>query len=139
MSAVTVDHVTDRPFAGRRQRDAVVLAFPISRVRPALAGPAAPLRITRRGRLALTLLVSTVAAAVVGVLGTGQATAGDAVRDAAAVEVVVVPGDTLWGIASESASPGEDVRDVIAEIVELNGLPSSGVVAGQTLVVPAAD
>lgn len=139
MSAVTVDQVNGRPFPAHRRRDAVVLAFPTGRARPAAPGRSAPLRITRRGRLLLTVLVAAGAAALVGVLGTGQATAGDEVRDAATVEVVVVPGDTLWGIASQVASPGEDVRDVIAEIVELNGLPSSGVVAGQTLVVPVAD
>ena len=143
MSAVTIDGPVLPRFGGR---DAVVIAFPAERaggraaarpVRvPAVA--ATRLRITRRGRLALTL-TATVLAAVAAEVGAGQATAGQEVGSVATADVMVVPGDTLWGIASEVAVPGQDVRDVIAEIVELNALPTSAVTAGQTLVVPVTD
>lgn len=137
MSAVTIhDPVPVRPVR-RGRRDAVVIPFPSSRVRP--ARPASPgLRITRRGRLALTTLV-TAAVALMGLLGATAATAGQEAGSVPTTEVVVVPGDTLWRIASQTAAPGEDVRDVIADIVTLNGLESTGVTAGQRLVVPAAD
>jgi hypothetical protein len=70
--------------------------------------------------------------------------AGGASADGAssgAVEVVrhvVEPGETLWGIARDVAAPGEDVRDVVLQLVELNDLPSAGLMAGQSIVVPAA-
>lgn len=51
------------------------------------------------------------------------------------IEVVVGPGDTLWQIAGEHA-PERDPRSVVDEIVALNDLTSTGVQAGQTLVVP---
>ena len=49
---------------------------------------------------------------------------------------MVAPGDTLWGIAAGVAAPGEDVRDVVLELISLNRLPSGGLQAGQTIVVP---
>ena len=49
---------------------------------------------------------------------------------------VVMPGETLWGIATE-LSPNADPRDTVALLVEVNNLPSSGVLAGQRLVIPA--
>jgi len=82
-------------------------------------------------------------ALLVAALGLFTWQAGQASADgpAGAVEVVrhvVQPGETLWGIAREVAGPGEDVRDVVMELVELNGLPSAGLMAGQSIVVPAA-
>jgi nucleoid-associated protein YgaU len=53
-------------------------------------------------------------------------------------EVVVQSGDTLWGIASTASAPGEDVRETIARIMELNGLSSSTIRPGQRLVVPGS-
>jgi hypothetical protein len=49
--------------------------------------------------------------------------------------VVVGEGDTLWGIASEVAEPGE-VREMIHYIQELNALPSVSLQRGQELAVP---
>jgi LysM repeat protein len=51
------------------------------------------------------------------------------------VTVVVQAGQTLWGIARESA-PGHDPRLVIAQIRELNDLGTRSIVPGQALVVP---
>ena len=50
---------------------------------------------------------------------------------------MVQPGDTLWAIAAEVAAPGEDVRDVVLMLMRMNELPSGGLAAGQTIVVPA--
>jgi hypothetical protein len=73
-----------------------------------------PLRLTRRGRAVLRGLVVLVLV--------GQ-------------HHVVLPGETLWGIATELA-PGADPRDTIASIVEFNALQSSAVHAGQDLAIP---
>ena len=50
--------------------------------------------------------------------------------------VTVTSGETLWSIAAELTSPGSDVRDVMSQIVALNGLESEALVAGQQLTVP---
>lgn len=52
------------------------------------------------------------------------------------VEYRVQPGDTLWAIATDIADPGDDVRAVIHDVRRLNGLSSSGLAVGQTLLLP---
>ena len=47
------------------------------------------------------------------------------------------PGQSLWELAV-AADPDRDPREVMDEIVELNDLDSSVLVAGQLLEVPAA-
>ena len=53
----------------------------------------------------------------------------------AARQVVVASGDTLWSIAARSA-PGEDPRDVVARIVEANGVDPGAIRPGEVLTVP---
>lgn len=68
----------------------------------------------------------------------GVASGADAVSAVDAdstTEVVVGPGDTLWQIAGDHA-PDRDPRSVVDDIVALNDLTSTGVQAGQSLVVP---
>lgn len=50
---------------------------------------------------------------------------------------VVQSGDTLWSIAEGVARPGEDIREVVADLRLLNSLPSSSLQIGQSLTVPA--
>lgn len=52
-------------------------------------------------------------------------------------QITVSHGQTLWSIASDHAGAGVDVREVIAQIITLNDLPSSGVQVGQQLLLPA--
>ncbi len=52
--------------------------------------------------------------------------------------VVVSPGDTLWEIADRFSPESVDLRVVIRELVELNGLGSKVLRPGQVLQVPAA-
>ncbi|WP_353829026.1 LysM peptidoglycan-binding domain-containing protein [Agromyces sp. SYSU T0242] len=100
------------------------------------------LRLTRRGRVVFTALAALpiIAGVLVGALSSGGAVAGvDDGRAAVAFETVVVgAGDTLWGIA-EAVAPTADPRDVIYEIMRLNGLRDAVVQPGQELVLPAAE
>lgn len=100
--------------------------------------PAAPVRLTRRGRAVVVGgAVSLILAAGV-VLGDGSVATE---RSGTAPEtriVAVAPGDTLWDIASEIAAPGR-TRDVVDEIQRLNALDSAMVMAGQRLRVPVQD
>ncbi|QCB93915.1 LysM peptidoglycan-binding domain-containing protein [Cellulomonas shaoxiangyii] len=97
----------------------------------------APLRLTARGRLVVWLLALTLAVAS-GVGGAALSARADGPRGGTEVErVVVAPGETLWGLAAAVAGPGDDVRDVVLQLMELNELPAGGLQAGQTVVVPA--
>lgn len=92
------------------------------------------LRLTRRGRLVAFLAFLVAALALVMVTLSGSAT-GSAERGAPVpVRMVQVEaGDTLWSIATRAA-PGEDPRDLIGEIEELNSLDGSLPVGAQIAV-----
>ena len=105
--------------------------------------------LTRRGRLARTLLVLSLSI----VLGAGfamKAGAGDAgasgsdalsaakingSSDATYVVVTVTAGETLWSLASQMADGG-DVQRLVADIASANSLNGVDVEAGQKLRIP---
>lgn len=98
------------------------------------------LRITARGRrvlaalIALPIAIGIAAAALSG----GSATASAEASGGVSFETVtVVPGDTLWSIATTIA-PEADPRDVIDEIRRLNLLQSGALSVGQELALPVA-
>jgi len=95
------------------------------------------LRITRRGRGVVAALVAVPLVLVGGalVLNGGGAVASDSVGSSEFSHVTVDGGETLWQVASEIA-PSADPRDVVADLVSLNNLPSAEVAAGQSLAVP---
>jgi hypothetical protein len=95
-----------------------------------------PARLTRRGRLVVTLAL---VAASTGVLGLAQPQAFAIGRSDGPVteRITVRPGETLWGIA-ERVAPDADPRSTIARLESMNHLASSTVPAGSVLVVPVA-
>ncbi|WP_152192099.1 LysM peptidoglycan-binding domain-containing protein [Georgenia satyanarayanai] len=109
------------------------------RVAPARPVPRPAVRLTARGRLVRSLLVLTVAltAAVTGGSWLGGLTADAQGYQGPVERVSVSAGDTLWAIAAGTAGEGQDVREVVDDILELNGLASGDLVVGQQLVVPA--
>ncbi|MEZ0493557.1 LysM peptidoglycan-binding domain-containing protein [Kineococcus sp. TBRC 1896] len=108
---------------------------PVRRARPGRA-PHGPLRLTRRGRLLVTCTaVTALTGAVVAVTGAYTGAAAGAEQAPAPVVLTVAPGQTLSSLAAQWA-PGEDWRDVAGEIVDLNGLPSMALQAGQRLTMP---
>lgn len=96
----------------------------------------APIRLTRRGKVVLTMLGSLALFTVLQGTGALEAAAGAVGGGSATAVVVVQPGESLWAIA-ERVAPTTDPRSTILLIRELNGLPSGAVPqAGQGLVVP---
>ena len=92
-------------------------------------------RLTRRGRLARTIVVLSLtvvmAAGFASQSGAGQVEASTA----PSYEIVVVaPGETLWSVAAAYASG--DVQGLISEIREVNNLTGYDLQAGQKLRVP---
>ena len=101
--------------------------------RPSAAGA---LRLTRRGRFVLAVLALLLVALTAGALASRAAADGPV----SAVEVtrhVVTPGETLWELAAGVAGPGEDVRDVVLEIEQLNHKSSGGLMAGEEILLPS--
>lgn len=62
--------------------------------------------------------------------------AGSSDLHASDEKVVVIPGDTLWGIAQEHKPDYMDTRAYIEGIIRINGLESSGIRAGDVLLLP---
>lgn len=104
--------------------------------RPA-AAPRVRLRLTRRGRFVLTALVAlpVVIGALVFALNGGVAAATGEQTHVTFHYVTVQSGDSLWSVA-ERLAPNADPRDVIADLVSLNGLESAVVTPGQQLAIP---
>jgi hypothetical protein len=96
---------------------------------------AGPLRLTRRGRL-VVFLASLAAVMLVLFVALSDPATGTAERGepVPATMVKVESGDTLWTIASRAA-PGEDPRDLIDQIEELNSLHGS-LQVGSEVAVP---
>ena len=101
------------------------------------ANPSGRIKLNRRGRLARTLVVLSLAIVVASVAG-GKAGAQTDSATAAAhsfITVTVAPGDTVWSLANRLAAGG-DVRSLVAEIISVNSLPSVDVATGQKLRIP---
>jgi hypothetical protein len=101
-----------------------------------------PLRLTRRGRIVVTVFlvaVFSVAVLLVTALVSGRAQATNHGQPRAGYQgmhqIVVKPGQTLWSIAA-SAEPTADPRNVVQEIMAANAIGSPTIAAGQLLWVP---
>jgi nucleoid-associated protein YgaU len=115
------------PGAQPRERTATIIALQ----RPSAESVAAPLRLTRRGMLALALAVAALAAGLVLTAWLSAPTAS-ASRPAQPVTVTVRDGDTLWSIATRIA-PDRDPRAEVADLQRANQLVGVELTAGQVL------
>jgi hypothetical protein len=93
-----------------------------------------PVRLTRRGRIVLTLVMMVGLVLAGFTLGRGSSQAAGHNHQVRHT-VTVQAGDTLWSLA-ERVAPHADTRDVVAEIQSLNQIPGAVVVPGERLVVP---
>jgi hypothetical protein len=103
-----------------------------------MTSPAAKpvVRLTRRGRVVVTLVMMIGLVFAGFTLGRGASQAaghGHQARHTVTVEA----GDTLWSLAARVA-PHADPRDVVDEITAFNHLSSVVVQPGERLLVPVA-
>lgn len=125
------------PTAAPEPREAAAVVPPAAPASRAAAPTDAPMRLTVRGRRVLAALVILAAAALGSVGGAMLGSTDQA--SGAATTVTVSSGDTLWSIAAGVTAPGDDVRDVMVQIAEMNDLQGGVLLAGQQLEIPAAD
>ncbi|GAB2454687.1 LysM peptidoglycan-binding domain-containing protein [Xylanimonas ulmi] len=92
------------------------------------------LRLTRRGRVVVFALALMVSLPLAGV--GGRAMASDPGRPVEVTVHTVAPGETLWQLARHVAEPGQDVRDVVADLRDLNELESVALTVGQSVLLP---
>ena len=124
--------------AGPHGRRGVVVELRPAPVRPSVVRtvePAARLRLTRRGRVVLAVLV----ALLVGMVATVFASVADADAPRVPQEVTVhtvSAGESLWQVAASVTTAGDDVRDTMDQVMDLNHLEGSQLAVGQQLVVP---
>jgi len=93
------------------------------------------LQITTRGRVVLGALIAIPVLTISMFLASSAASAGSEPTDDPFEYVAVLSGDTLWSLA-EMIAPEQDPRDVVAEIMSLNGLTSASLTPGQELAIP---
>ena len=97
--------------------------------------PSGAVRLTRRGRLVVTLVLTAMIVAAFVVLGGASVATREAGTPEQVRVIEVEQGQTLWGIASQVSGDG-DVREMVYRISELNSLPDSSLVEGQELALP---
>lgn len=91
-------------------------------------------RLTRRGRVLLVLVLAALLLAMFS-LGRASSDAGTPSRHAQVTHVTVRPGETMWQVATRVA-PGNDPRVTVQRLMDLNGMSSPQLRAGQSLVIP---
>jgi hypothetical protein len=103
--------------------------------------PSGSIVLNRRGRLARTLVVLSLAIVMVATFafsaGAGSSDSMASTPDSY-VTVVVGPGESLWSLAGRLAGDG-DARSLIEEIMIVNSLATPDVQAGQSLRIPLRD
>lgn len=157
MAAVTVEEIgggisvrvrETRPRHGRRSVERAPCALPRRDARGPLrtagrpelvlvpvSAVRRPVRLTRRGRLVVTLVLLVATAAGLATIARGVAAAPRVAPRPATHVVVVRPGETVWSVAARVA-PTKDPRATVARIEQINHLAGDTVTAGQALLVP---
>jgi hypothetical protein len=102
------------------------------------ASPGGQVRLTRRGRLVVFLLAMAFVLSLGVLLGARSMATGESGQDQPTRVVMVDEGETLWDIAAGIAKDGE-VRSMMHQIEQLNGLESGMLLSGQELHVPVTD
>lgn len=102
---------------------------------PALT-PDPVVRLTRRGKVVVMAVALAVVSLLVVMFGSSTVATDQAGTPVRTATVRVLPGHTLWQIASD-ANPNGDIRATVDDIVRLNSLPNaSALQMGSEIAVP---
>lgn len=101
--------------------------------------------LTARGRALLRLAsfasILILAFSLFGAKAEGATTISNTSVSSNYQQITVLPGETLWQIAElvgTSTGFRGDLRDLVDEIISLNGLNSPAILAGSHLLIPLA-
>lgn len=93
-------------------------------------------RLTRRGQAVILALALLIIAVLVVMFGPSTSATDHSGTPQQTTMVRVMPGHTLWQIASD-ANPNGDIRATVDDIVRLNSLPNaSALQMGSEIAVP---
>lgn len=96
------------------------------------------MQLNRRGRLARTLVVLSLAIVMLATFGF-SAGAGNSDQMSPTsdsfITITVGPGESLWSLTGQIAVDG-DKRSLVDEIISINSLPTADVQVGQELRIP---
>lgn len=115
----------------------MTLSSKVSDLQGFQTNPSGAIKLNRRGRLARTLVVLSLAIVAASVAG-GQAGASTASKTSATqsfITITVAPGDTVWSLANRIGS-GSDAGALVSEIIEINNLGNGDLAAGQKIRIP---
>jgi len=125
-----------------RQHRAMLAAESTSRVRHLSLVPAPaevslpPVRLTRRGRLAMFISTVLMLGVLGIVLGSTIVATDEPGTPVPATMVTVTPGQTIWDLAAK-ANPTGDIQVTVDDIMKLNSMATgSSLQAGDTIAVP---
>ncbi len=101
------------------------------------ANPSGGIKLNRRGRLARTLVVLSLAIVAASVAGgqAGASTASETSATQSFITVTVAPGDTVWSLANR-VGDGSDAGALVSAIIEINSLGNGDLSAGQKIRIP---
>jgi LysM repeat protein len=140
-SILDLEHLHPTHPAHRPYREALALQ-PTVRVRHLSLVPTPafdekkPVRLTRRGRLAMFLSTVLMLVVLGVVLGSTTVATDNPGAPVPATMVAVQPGQTLWDIAAK-ANPTGDIQVTVDDIMKLNSIASGGhLQAGDSIAVP---
>ena len=126
MSAVT--------FNARAPKSSINQGFSSSEWLTNPSGTQSPVRLSRRGRLARTLVVLSLTVVMAAGFAARSGAGDHLVHSPSYVNVVVPGGATLWSIAS--AYSNGDITAMVEAIREANNLSGYDIAAGTRLRVP---
>ncbi len=100
------------------------------------ANPSGRIVLNRRGKLARTLVVLSLATVAASVAGgqAGASTSSQVTAPQSFITVTVAPGDTVWSLANRVAAG--DAGQLVASIIEINSLGDGDLTAGQKIRIP---
>ena len=91
-------------------------------------------RITNKYRFITFVIVSVMICSMI--IGTLFPVSAAEHKQISYTEVKVEAGDTLWSLAKAYGDSSKDIREVIYDICEANGIEASTIYQGQVLRIP---
>jgi len=129
-------HPAHRPYREALANESTVRVRHLSLVPAPAQDDSRPVRLTRRGRLAMVISTLLMLGVLGVILGSTTVATDEPGAPVPATMVTINPGQTLWDIAAK-ANPTGDIQVTVDDIMKLNSMATgSSLHAGDTIAVP---